>query len=208
MAIKIGITGGIGSGKSVVSRLLGIMGIPVYISDVEAKRITQTDPAIRRGLCELVGQDVFQGGELNRPLLASYMFGHPDHVQKVNEIIHPRVKEDFRQWAVRLESEQLVGMESAILVEAGFKDEVDFLVMVYAPLEVRVERAIKRDCSSRELVMKRIEAQMSDEVKRIHADFVIVNDDETPLIPQVLELISLLSKNNHYLCSAKKIINK
>ena len=165
MAIKIGITGGIGSGKSVVSRLLEIMGIPVYISDIEAKRITQTDPVIRRGLCDLVGQDVFQGGELNRSLLASYMFGHQ---------------------------------------EAGFKDEVDFLVMVYAPLEVRVERAVKRDCSSRELVMKRIEAQMSDEVKRSHADFVIVNDDETPLIPQVLELISLLSKNNHYLCSAKK----
>ena len=201
MAIKIGITGGIGSGKSVVSRLLGIMGIPVYISDIEAKRITQTDPVIRRGLCDLVGQDVFQGGELNRSLLASYMFGHQDHVRKVNEIIHPQVKEDFRQWAARLKSELLVGMESAILVEAGFKDEVDFLVMVYAPLEVRVERAVKRDCSSRELVMKRIEAQMSDEVKRSYADFVIVNDDETPLIPQVLELISLLSKNNHYLCS-------
>ena len=194
MAIKIGITGGIGSGKSVVSRLLEIMGIPVYISDIEAKRITQTDPVIRRGLCDLVGQDVFQGGELNRSLLASYMFGHQEHVRK----------EDFRQWAARLKSELLVGMESAILVEAGFKDEVDFLVMVYAPLEVRVERAVKRDCSSRELVMKRIEAQMSDEVKRSHADFVIVNDDETPLIPQVLELISLLSKNNHYLCSAKK----
>ena len=119
MAIKIGITGGIGSGKSVVSRLLGIMGIPVYISDIEAKRITQTDQVIRRGLCDLVSQDVFQGGELNRPLLASYMFGHPDRVQKVNELIHPQVKEDFRQWAARLESEQLVGMESAILVEAG-----------------------------------------------------------------------------------------
>lgn len=91
MAIKIGITGGIGSGKSVVSRLLGIMGIPVYISDIEAKRITQTDPVIRRGLCDLVGQDVFQGGELNRSLLASYMFGHQDHVRKVNEIIHPQV---------------------------------------------------------------------------------------------------------------------
>ena len=76
--------------------------------------------------------------------------------------------------------------------------------MVYAPLEVRVERAIRRDYSSRELIMKRIEAQMSDEVKRNHADFVIVNDDETPLIPQVLKFISLLSKNNHYLCSAKK----
>lgn len=203
MAIKIGITGGIGSGKSVVSRLLEIMGIPVYISDIEAKRITHTDEVIRQGLCDLVGRDVFQDGELNRPLLASYMFGHPDHVKEVNSIIHPQVKEDFRQWVIRRGTEPLVGMESAILIEAGFRDEVDFLVMVYAPLEIRVERAVKRDCSSRELVMKRIKSQMSDEAKRNHADYVIVNDDETPLIPQVLELISLLSKNNHYLCPAK-----
>ena len=99
MSIKIGITGGIGSGKSVVSRLFGIMGIPVYISDIEAKRITQTDPVICQELCALVGQDVFQNGVLNRSLLASYMFGHPNRVQKVNEIIHPQVKEDFRRWA-------------------------------------------------------------------------------------------------------------
>ena len=191
MLIKVGITGGIGSGKSVVSRLLEIMGIPVYISDTEAKRITCTDTVIRRELCALVGQEVFQGGELNRTLLAEYMFGYPEHVKEVNAIIHPRVKDDFRQWTVRFGNNGLVGMESAILV------------MVYAPLEVRVERAMKRDCSSRELVLKRIEAQMSDEAKREQADFVIVNDNETPLIPQVLELISLLSKNNHYLCSAK-----
>lgn len=203
MLIKVGITGGIGSGKSVVSRLLEIMGIPVYIADTEAKRITCTDTVIRRELCALVGQEVFQGGELNRTLLAEYMFGYPEHVKEVNAIIHPRVKDDFRQWTVRFGNNGLVGMESAILIESGFREEVDFLVMVYAPLEVRVERAMKRDCSSRELVLKRIEAQMSDEAKREQADFVIVNDNETPLIPQVLELISLLSKNNHYLCDAK-----
>lgn len=203
MAIKIGITGGIGSGKSVVSRLLEIIDIPVYISDIEAKRIMHTDELIRESLSVLIGEEVFREGELNRPLLASYMFGHPEHVKEVNAIIHPRVKEDFRQWAGGRAGEPLIAMESAILIEAGFRDEVDFLVMVYAPLEVRVERAIKRDCSSRELVMKRIEAQMSDEAKRNQADFVIVNDDETPLIPQVLELISLLSQNNHYLCPAK-----
>ena len=189
MAIKIGITGGIGSGKSVVSRLLEIMGIPVYISDIEAKRITHTNDVIRRELCALVGQDVFQNGELNRPLLASYIFGSPEHTKEVNAVIHPQVKEDFRRWAIRKGDIAMVGME-------------------YAPLEVRVERAMRRDHSSRELIMKRIEAQMSDEIKRNHADFVIVNDDETPLIPQVLKFISLLSKNNHYLCSAKKIINK
>lgn len=204
MAIKIGITGGIGSGKSVVSRLLEIMGIPVYISDIEAKRITNTNEVVRQELCTLVGQDVFREGILNRPLLASYMFGHPDHVKEVNRIIHPQVKNDFRQWTARLDKVRFVGMESAILWEAGFRDEVDVMIMVYAPLEVRVERAMKRDSSSKELIMKRIEAQMSDEIKQKYADFVIVNNDETPLIPQVLDLISLLSKNNHYLCSAKK----
>ena len=185
MVIKIGITGGIGSGKSVVSRLLEMMGIPVYVSDIEAKRITHTNEVLRRELCTLVGPDVFQNGELNA-------------------IIHPKVKEDFRQWTLRKGDIGIVGMESAILLEAGFKEEVDFVVMVYAPLEVRVVRAMKRDHSSKELIMKRIEAQMSDEIKRNRADFVIVNDDETPLIPQVLTFISLLSKNNHYLCSAKK----
>ena len=204
MAIKIGITGGIGSGKSVVSRLLEMMGIPVYVSDIEAKRITHTNEVIRRELCTLVGPDVFQNGELNRPLLASYLFGDSQHAKEVNAIIHPQVKEDFRQWTLRKGDIGIVGMESAILLEAGFKEEVDFVVMVYAPLEVRVVRAMKRDHSSKELIMKRIEAQMSDEIKRNRADFVIVNDDETPLIPQVLTFISLLSKNNHYLCFAKK----
>lgn len=204
MAIKIGITGGIGSGKSVVSRLMELIGIPVYISDVESKRITSTDEFIRRELCLLLGEELFQDGILNRSLLATYIFEHPENTKGVNAIIHPRVKDDFRQWAAYREAVMLVGLESAILVESGFKNEVDFIVMIYAPFEVRVKRAIKRDNSSRELIMKRIEAQMSDEVKREMADYIIVNDDETPLIPQVLELISLLSKKKYYLCSAKK----
>lgn len=128
MAIKIGITGGIGSGKSVVSRLLEIMDIPVYISDIEAKRIMHTDELIRESLSVLIGEEVFRGGELNRPLLASYMFGHLEHVKEVNAIIHPQVKEDFRQWAGGRAGKPLIAMESAILIEAGFRDEVDFLV--------------------------------------------------------------------------------
>lgn len=195
MSIKIGITGGIGSGKSVVSRLLETMGIPVYIADVESKRLTNTDPYIRKELSSLLGQEVFEGGTLNKQLLASYLFGHPDHARQVNGIIHPRVKADFRRWVEDRATSLIVGMESAILIESGFAGEVDFVIMVYAPLETRILRAIKRDCSSRELIMKRIQSQMSDEEKREQADFVIVNDGETPLIPQVLELISLLSKN-------------
>lgn len=195
MSIKIGITGGIGSGKSVVSRLLETMGIPVYIADVESKRLTNTDPYIRKELSSLLGQEVFEGGTLNKQLLSSYLFGHPDHARQVNGIIHPRVKADFLRWVEDRATSLIVGMESAILIESGFAGEVDFVIMVYAPLETRILRAIKRDCSSRELIMKRIQSQMSDEEKREQADFVIVNDGETPLIPQVLELISLLSKN-------------
>ena len=155
MSIKIGITGGIGSGKSVVSRLFGIMGIPVYISDIEAKRITQTDPVICQELCALVGQDVFQNGVLNRSLLASYMFGHPNRVQKVNEIIHPQVKEDFRRWAARFGGEQLVGMESAILVEAGFRSEVDFLVICLLYTSDAADEARSVDLGGRRIIKKK-----------------------------------------------------
>ena len=143
----------------------------------------------------LLGEKVFEGGELNKAFLASYLFGHPDHARRINEIIHPQVKDDFRRWVEGQSLSPIVGMESAILIESGFAAEVDVVVMVYAPLELRVRRAIRRDCSSRELIMKRIQSQMSDEEKRKQAEFVIVNDGEVPLIPQVLELISLLSKH-------------
>lgn len=204
MAIKIGITGGIGSGKSIVSRLLEVMGIPVYISDVETKQLTATDTHIRQELIVLLGEEVYAGGVLNKPFLASYLFSDPAHARQVNEIIHPRVKEHFRQWVQHHAACSVVGIESAILIEAGFADEVDVVVMVYASEEVRVQRAMSRDISSRELIEKRIRSQMSDEEKRKQAHFVIVNEGETPIIPQVLELITSLFQNNSYLCPSKK----
>lgn len=193
MSIKIGITGGIGSGKSVVSRLLGLMGIPVYISDVETKLLMVSDSVIRQELVALLGEEVYADGVLNKPLLASYLFGNPEHARQINGIVHPRVKDDFRQWVQCRCSSSIVGIESAILIEAGFAGEVDVIVMVYAPEEVRISRAIRRDASSREQIEKRIRSQMSDEEKRGKADYVIVNDGETPLIPQVLHIIDSLS---------------
>ena len=204
MAIKIGITGGIGSGKSIVSRLLETMGIPVYISDIESKRITNTDPAIRQSLCDLLGNEVYKNGQLNKPLLASYIFGSSEHIQKVNAIIHPQVKDDFRNWSASFKSADIIGIESAILLEAGFKEEVDIVVLVYAPLETRIQRAMKRDQASQSSIEDRIRSQKDDEEKCKFADFIIINDGEKPLIPQVLELISSVSKNNYYLCPAKK----
>lgn len=193
MAIKIGITGGIGSGKSVVSRLLGVLGIPVYISDEETKQLMVSDLSIRKELMALLGEEVYADGVLNKPLLASYLFGSAEHARQVNGIIHPRVKEDFRRWAQRRAGSSIIGIESAILVEAGFTDEVDAVVMVYAPEEVRIARAVRRDASSRELIEKRIRSQMDDEEKRKYADFTIINDGEAPLLPQVLSLVASLS---------------
>ena len=199
-AIRIGITGGIGSGKSVVSRLLELMGVPVYVSDIETRRLMVEDVQIRRELVSLLGEDVYQGGRLNKPLLASYLFGSAAHAARVNGIVHPRVKDDFRRWCRLHVSDRWVGMESAILLEAGFRREVDVVVMVSAPLEVRIRRAMERDASSRESIEQRIRSQMDDGEKCRLSDFVIVNDGEKPLIPQVLSLISSLSKNIDYLC--------
>lgn len=196
MGIRIGITGGIGSGKSVVSRLLRLLGIPVYISDEEAKRLMATDEGIRAELVALLGGEVYREGTLNKALLASYLFAGPDHARRVNAIVHPRVRDDFRAWAKAHEGAGLVAMESAILYEAGFRDEVDRVVMVYAPEETRIERATRRDAASRAGVEKRIRSQMGDEEKRRLADYVLVNDGKRPLIPQVLALISSLSQNH------------
>ena len=195
MAIKIGITGGIGSGKSVVAKLLAWMGIPVYQTDAEAKRLMLSDADIRRELTALVGSNAYNEKGLNKALLASYVFGNPEHTRQVNAIVHPKVRHDFRKWAGN-SGRMMVAMESAILLEAGFRNEVDKVVMVYAPQEVRIARAIRRDSATREQIEKRIRSQMSDENKREAADFVIVNDGETPLIPQVLSLISSLSRNH------------
>lgn len=192
MPIKIGITGGIGSGKSVVSRLMEIMGIPVYISDQESKRLTATDTYIREELIKLVGEDVFKDGSLNKPLLASYIFNDDTCREKVNNIIHPRVRADFQEWVCRNNAYEFVAMESAILIESGFKNEVDVLVMVYAPLDLRVERTIKRDFSDKETILKRIRSQMDDEQKKEYADYIVCNDDTTPLIPQLIRLIERL----------------
>jgi len=190
MAIKIGLTGGIGSGKSVVSHLLKTMGIPVYIADDESKRITSTDSLIKQQLINLLGQGVYINGVLNKNLLAAYIFSDAEHAKIVNEIIHPRVKEDFVKWVAKNTKHPVVAIESAILIEAGFTDEVDIVAMVYAPMDLRLQRLALRDSSSsKEQILKRIQSQMDDEKKKALADFVIVNDEQIPVIPQVVELV-------------------
>lgn len=191
--IKLGITGGIGSGKSVVSQLLSLMEVPVYISDIESKRLTNNDPEIRAKLMDILGEEVYLNGELNKPLLANYLFASSEHAQTINSIIHPVVKADFRKWAQHRSTHHIVGIESAILFEAGFAHEVDYTMMVYAPLDIRIARTMTRDHSSEEQVKQRIARQMNDEEKRTMADFIITNDGKEALIPQVIQMINQLS---------------
>lgn len=194
MKVRLGITGGIGSGKSFLSKLLIKKGIPVFDSDFEAKRLMLTDDEIIFSLKSLLGEHVYQDGEINKPLLASYIFTSAENASKVNSIVHPYVKNEFLNWADRyfLLGYNIVAIESAILFEAGFNDIVDKIVMVHAPLEIRVDRVIERDNTNREKVMERIKSQMDDDIKISMSDFVIENDGRFLLDSQVDKLISEL----------------
>ena len=192
--IKIGITGGIGSGKSVVAQLLSVNGIPVYIADDESKKLTNTSPVIRERLIHLFGPDIYTPEGLNKPALAKAIFGNKDLLLQVNQIIHPEVNKHFLTWS---EHQQQHGcaIESAILFESGFNQIVDVSLMVYAPLEIRIQRALQRDHSTEEALRKRIESQVSDEDKKLWADYIITNDGKQPLLPQVEKFLSQIFDN-------------
>ena len=174
--MKIGVTGGIGSGKSYVCRLLAQRWqLPVYDCDSAAKMLMVSSPRIRQQLQELVGDDVYDaGGQLNKGVMSRYLFADAAHVKAVNTIVHPAVKDDFELWASQQTGD--VVMESAILVEAGFAKAVDFLVVVEAPLALRIQRAMARDGATEEQVRARVRHQMTAEQLRAYADIVIVND--------------------------------
>ena len=196
MTIRLGITGGIGSGKSSVSGLLRVMGVPVYDCDREARRLMNAHAGIRQGLTALAGGAVYgEDGCLNRPFLARFMFGNADRVAAVNALVHPAVREDFRQWADRQPHEPLVAVESAILFEAGMRADVDAVALVYTPLSERVQRTIGRDRVSEADVQARLASQMADEEKIPLADFIIHNAEADAITPQVMQIIQQLTTN-------------
>ncbi len=194
--VKIGITGGIGSGKSYVSRLLAEhYGIPVYNTDSEAKRLMLSDEGIRRRLTALLGKEVYKSdGTLNKPLLANYLFADSCHAGQINAIVHPQVKADFLKWADRQTGCEVVALESAILFESGFDNIVDKVVMVYAPVELRIRRVMLRDSTTEEKIRQRIVAQMDDKAKQDRSDFIIFNDGSRPLNLQLDDLQETLEK--------------
>ena len=158
--IKLAITGGIGSGKShVVRQMTELLGIPVYDSDSNAKRLNEESSVIRHGLVEMIGADVYDAqGRLNRQRLAAFLFASEDNARRVNALIHPVVKADFLRWAAE-QTAPVVAIETALLAESGIDKIVDRVIRVDAPLETRINRAMQRDGVAREKVLERIARQ-------------------------------------------------
>lgn len=175
----IGITGGIGSGKSTVSELLRSQGYPVYDTDREARRLQNEDPELIHAIKLLLGDQVYANGELNRPAVAAIVFEDPELLKQLTALVHPVVKRDFSQWVSQQSSKQ-VFIESAVLFEGGFDTLTDSIIVITAPEEVRIQRVMKRDGVTREQVLARIKNQLPESGKLIKASFIISTDNGLP----------------------------
>jgi len=188
--LKIGITGGIGSGKSTVCQLFRLHGIPVFDADTEAKKLNDTSPTIRKKLTQLFGNDLYENNRLNRQKLASLIFTNTENLRKVNAIIHPEVATHFKKWASEQKNAPFVIIETAILFEAKFNKLVDKTITVYASEKTRIERIAKRDSVSVAQIKARMHSQLSEEEKIRLANFVVINDNRESLVAQVEAIVS------------------
>ena len=194
--IKVGVTGGIGSGKSTVCRLFGMLGIPVYDCDLRARQIMEEDPALISGIKEVFGAAAYIAGKPDRGYLAGVVFNDRKSLAILNSLVHPAVIEDFHRW-VNVQSESqppYVIMESAIIFESGLRSELDRVITVTAPESLRIERTVRRDGVSSESVQARISNQMDDSARRSLSDYVLTNDDNSSVWEQVLMLDSVFRK--------------
>lgn len=191
--VKLGVTGGIGSGKSYVCRFLSEeFDIPVYNCDIHARIITLTDIDVIQSLSQLIEGVYDSDGELDKQRLASYLFASAEHAAQVNAIIHPAVRRDLHEWLQRFSDEPVVAIESAILYESGFQDEVDRVLFVDASQETRVRRVVARDGLSPDEVLHRMQSQRPDDARR-RADFCLMNDDDSHPAEQLREILRLLN---------------
>ena len=173
--IRVGVTGGIGSGKSTACEIFAEMGVAVYDCDREAKRLMTESVTVRDQIIETFGKEAYAEGELNRAYLAEKVFGSEEQLARLNAIVHPAVREDFRAWCAQHGQEAYVLMESAILFDAGFESEVDVTLAVVAPRELRTMRVCNRNGLTPEQVEERMAHQMSDDELHARANYTMVN---------------------------------
>lgn len=188
MSKRIGITGGIGTGKSFVSSIFKTMGVPYYDADKEAKTLMVTNASIKESLCDLFGKEVYyEDGALNRKWLAAQVFNNEEKLHLLNSVVHPIVIAAGVEWEEK-QTAPYVLKEAALLFESGSYKLLDKIIVVTAPLEMRISRIMARDQIDRQQVLARMKNQLPEEEKIAKADFVIINDGVTPLLPQVLKI--------------------
>lgn len=191
--IKLGVTGGIGSGKSVVCDVFRLHDIPVFDADREAKKLNDTSPVIREKLINNFGPDLYQGNKLDRKKLANLIFNNAENLRITNAIIHPELAKYFEKWVDQRKHHAVIAIDAAVLYEAGFQSLLDKTIVVMAPLETRIERAAKRDRLSKEQITARANSQMNDEEKAGLADFIIRNDGRHSFLEQVAQILQDIS---------------
>ena len=187
--LKIGLTGGIGSGKSTVAKIFETLGVPVYNADEEAKKMMNSDEELKASLINNFGAETYKDGLLDRKYLAAIVFNDDHKLELLNSLIHPATIRDASEW-IKKQNSPYVIKEAALIFEAGAADMLDLVIGVSAHRELRIKRVMNRDGVSREEVLKRMSSQLDDEVKMKRCDFVITNDEKSLLIPQVLSLHS------------------
>lgn len=186
------VTGGIGSGKSNITKAFGAFGIPAYDCDAAAKRLYDTDAELLSEVVRIAGEDVLSEGRINRKVLASKIFNDPKLLAEIESAVHPAVIRDFEKWKENCGSDICI-IESAILLEnRAFDNLYDIVVAVAAPLDERIERTMIRDKVSREEVLGRMSRQWSDEQREARADYIITTDDRHPVLPVILNIVDNL----------------
>jgi dephospho-CoA kinase len=186
--LMVGLTGGIGSGKTLVCSIFEKLKVPVYHADEAARRLMNSDAGLMESIREMFGDQAYGRDGLNRAYLAGLVFGDEERLSGLNKLVHPAVRDDFKRWAGQQRDAAYVIEEAAILFESGASQEMDLTILVHAPEEVRIRRVMERDGVSRVEVLKRIRHQMREETLMKMADHHLLNDGTTMILPQVVEL--------------------
>lgn len=191
--LKIGITGGIGSGKSTVAKVFEVLGIPVYYADDAAKQLMNKDENLKEKITKQFGNQVYTDGKLNRTYLSEIVFNNPEKLALLNSLVHPAILKDAERWMQQQTTPYAI-KEAALIFESGAQQHLDYVIGVTAPAPLRIHRTMQRDAITREEVVARMDKQMDDTIKMKLCHFIIKNDEQEMLLPQVIALHEKLLK--------------
>ncbi len=193
--IILGVTGGIGSGKTLVCSIISAMGYPIYNADLEARRIIDTDSSLVSSIKTIFGEDIYVNSQLNRKRVSEIVFTNQEKLEKLNSIVHPAVAKHFNEWVLTYSSRTLVVKEAAILFESGAYKGVDKIISVIAPVELRVKRVMERDGFSKDTILSRMQNQFPQEELIKRSDYIIENDGVKLILPQIVRVINDIVKD-------------